>query len=142
MKESCITIASTSSCFSWVFDSQLCQSANDWVKVLQAWCCRDSANAFGHDDVVAGNPYGHVGCEWGGAGFNVAEVAIEGGKGRAGVHDAEVDGAATRFAKVVLGGIHQFAAQACALAGRVHAEQAQVATVTAKFDIDAAGQTG
>jgi len=89
---------------------------------------------------MARNLYGNVRSEGGGPGFEITEMAIEGGEGLARADDAEVDRIAARFAKVVLGSFHQFAAQADALPQRVDAEQAQVAAVAAKLDIDASGE--
>jgi len=40
-----------------------------------------SANGFRHEDVVAGDLNGDIGGERGGAGFEVAKMAIEGGEG-------------------------------------------------------------
>src|SRR5713226_2188877 len=65
-----------------------------------------SDDGFGHEDVVAGDFGGHFWSERGSAGFQVAEVAIKGREGCARADNAEVDGPATLFAKVILGGIH------------------------------------
>jgi len=91
---------------------------------------------------MARNLYGNVRSEGGGPGFEITEMAIEGGEGLARADDPKVDSVAARFAKVVLGSFHQLAAQADALPRRVDAEQAQVATIAAKFEIDTTGQNG
>src|SRR5438309_7572921 len=65
-----------------------------------------SADRFGHEDVVAGNFGGHVLSERSGAGFDVTEVAIKSGKGRARADNAEVDRNTASFAEEILGGIH------------------------------------
>lgn len=100
-----------------------------------------SADGLRHQDVMARHLDWDISGERRGAGFEVAEMAIEGGERRASANDAEVDGAATRFARVILRRIHQFAAKAGALARRVDAEQAQVASLAAEFDVDATGET-
>src|SRR2546422_11601224 len=96
-----------------------------------------SANGFGHEDVVVGNLNGHVRSEWSGAGFEIAKVTIKGRKGRAGADDPEVNRNAAGLAEKIFRGIHQFAAQAGSLPPGIHTEQAQVAAVAAKFDVDA-----
>src|SRR6266852_3658715 len=96
-----------------------------------------SDDGFGHEDVVAGDFGGHFWSERGSAGFQVAEVAIKGREGSARADNAEVDGPATPFAKVILGGIHYFAAQAGSLARRIHAKETEVATVGPNLNIDA-----
>src|SRR5258708_2015198 len=101
-----------------------------------------SAKGFGHEDVVAGNLYGDVRSERGGAGFVVAEVAVKSREWRARTDDTEVDSDAIRLAEEILRSIHYFAAQAGSLPRRIHAEQAQVATVAAKLDVNATSQAG
>ena len=96
-----------------------------------------SIQGFRHEDVAAGNFDRHIGSERSGAGFAIAEVAIKGRERRARADDAEVDGAATCFAKIIFGGIHHFAAEPGSLTQRIHTKQAQVAAVAAEFDIDA-----
>ena len=91
---------------------------------------------------MAGNFGGHVRSERSGAGFDVTEVAIKSGKGRARADNAEVDRNTAGFAEEILGGIHELAAQAGALARCLYTEQAEVATVTAPFDKNAPGQGG
>ena len=86
---------------------------------------------------MAGNLDGYICSKGSGSDFEVAKVAIKGRERRARADDAEVDGAATCFAKKVLGSIHHFAAEPGSLPYRVYAKQAQVAAVTAEFDIDA-----
>jgi hypothetical protein len=113
---------------------------NEGVQVNHKKPLFPSANGFGHKDVVAGNLYGDIGGEWGGASFEVAEVAVKRRKGRAGANDAKVDSDAAGLAEKILRGIHQFAAQAGALTRRVDTEQAQVASVATTFDIDAASK--
>jgi hypothetical protein len=90
---------------------------------------------------VAGNFYGDIRGEWGGAGFEVAEVPIEGGKGRAGADDAKVDRDAASLAEKVLRSMHQFAAQAGALAPGIDTQKAKVSTVATKLDVDASSQS-
>ena len=72
---------------------------------------------------MAGDFGRDIGSERGGADFNIAEVAIESGERGACADDAEINGVATGLAKVILCCIHQFAAHASALAGRIDAEQ-------------------
>ena len=86
---------------------------------------------------MAGDLGGHVRSERSGPGFEVAEVAIKRRKGRARTDDAKVDGDAAGLAEKILRGVHQFAAQASALVRWVHTEQAEVATVSAKLNVDA-----
>jgi hypothetical protein len=96
-----------------------------------------SIQGFRHEDVMAGNLEGHIGSKRSGADFEVAEVAVKGRERCARAHDAEVDGPATCFAEIALGDIHHFATEPGSLTQWVHAKQAQVAAVTAEFDIDA-----
>jgi len=65
-----------------------------------------SGEDFGHENVMAGNLGGHVRSEKSGAGFEVAEVAIKSGKGRARADDTEVNRDAAGLAEKVLRGIH------------------------------------
>ncbi len=85
---------------------------------------------------MAGNLDRHIGSKGGGADFEVAEVAIKGRERRACADDAEVDGLATCFAKIIFGGIHHFAAESGSLTQRVHTKQAQVTANASEFDID------
>ena len=85
---------------------------------------------------------GHLGSEGGSTGFMVAEVKIKGRKRRARADDTEVDGRAARLPKVVFGGMHHFAAEPGPLPHRVHAKQAQIASVTVNLKVDASGQAG
>src|SRR6266487_759470 len=85
------------------------EGAADWKGrkcKLTITTARLSANGFGHEDVMAGNLNGHVRGERSGAGFEVAEVAVEGRKRRAGADDAEVDSDAARLAEEILRSIH------------------------------------
>jgi hypothetical protein len=68
-------------------------------------------------------------------------MSIKSGEWCAGADDPEIDRGAAGLAKVILGGIHQFTPQARPLARRINAEETQVAAITAKFNVDAAGQT-
>jgi len=86
---------------------------------------------------MAGNLEGHIGSKGSGADLEVAKLAIKGSERRARADDAEVDGLATYFAKIILGSIHHFAAEPGSLTRRIHSKQAQVTAVAAKFDIDA-----
>jgi hypothetical protein len=86
---------------------------------------------------MAGDLGGHIRSERSGAGFEVAEVTIKRRKRRARADDAKVDGDAAGLAEKILRGIHQFAAQASALARWVHTKEAEIATVSAKFEVDA-----
>jgi hypothetical protein len=86
---------------------------------------------------VAGNLDRNVWSKRGDAGFVVAEVGIKGRKGGPGADDTEVDRNTADLAEIILRGIHQFAAKPGALARRSHTEQAKVATVSAKFNVDA-----
>ena len=86
---------------------------------------------------MAGNLEGHIGSKGSGADLEVAKVAIKGRERRARADDAEVDGLATCFAKIILGSIHHFAAEPGSLTHRIHTKQAQVAAIAAEFDIDA-----
>src|SRR5438270_160132 len=89
---------------------------------------------------MAGNFDGHIGSERGGAGFVVAEVTIKGRERGACADDAEVDGLATRFAKVAFGSIHHLAAEPGSLPRRIDTEQPQVASVIVNLNVDASGQ--
>ena len=51
--------------------------------------------------------------------------------------DAEIDGAATGSPRVILGSLHQLAAQARALPRWSNAQQPQIAALAPEFDIDA-----
>jgi hypothetical protein len=78
----------------------------------------------------------------GGAGFRVAQVAIKRKEWRAGADHAEVDGDAALFAKVAFGGVHQFAAQAGALACGIDAKEAEIAAIASEFDVNATREAG
>src|SRR4029077_9132232 len=67
---------------------------------------RESDECFGHEDVMARNFGRDFGSERGGAGLDVAEVAVERREGRAGTDDAEVDGDTAGFAEKVFRGGH------------------------------------
>ncbi len=67
---------------------------------------RPSANGFGHEDVVAGNLYGDVWGERGGARFAVAEMAVKGREWCSRADDAEVDRDAICLAEIILRSIH------------------------------------
>src|SRR5260370_1893605 len=69
-------------------------------------------------------------------------MAIKGVERRAGADDAEVDRHASGPAEIILRGVHQFAAEACALARGIHAKQAEVTTIAAKLNVDATSQAG
>jgi hypothetical protein len=101
-----------------------------------------SADCLGHEDIVAGNLDGYFRGERGSASLTVAKVPIKGRKRGAGADDPEIDRNAAGLAEITLRSIHHFAAQACFLAGRVHAKQSQIAAVAAKFDVDAGYQAG
>jgi hypothetical protein len=99
-----------------------------------------SRQRFGHEDVVAGDFQWDVRSERSRAGFEVAEVAIESGERDARADDAQIDGSAAGCAEVILRRVHEFAAQARALARRIDTEQSQVTTITPEFDVDAADE--
>ena len=86
---------------------------------------------------MAGNLDGHIWSKGSRTDFEVAKVAIKGRERRARADDAEVDGLATCFAKIIFSGIHHYAAEPGSLTQRVHTKQAQVAAIAAEFDIDA-----
>jgi hypothetical protein len=91
---------------------------------------------------VARDFHGDVRSERSGAGFNEPETAIESWERGARADDAQIDGWATHCAKVILCCVHEFAAQASALARRFDTEQSQIAAITAEFDVDAPGKAG
>jgi len=89
---------------------------------------------------MAGNFDGHIGSERGSTTFVIAEMTIKGRERGACADDAEVDGPATRFAKVAFGSIHHLAAEPGSLPRRIDTEQPQVASVTVNLNVDASGQ--
>src|SRR5439155_25181840 len=72
--------------------------------------------------------------------FVVAEVTIIGRDRGACADDAEVDGVATCFAKVVFGSIHHLAAEPGSLPRRIDTEQPQVVSAIVNLNVDASGQ--
>src|SRR5207302_4697939 len=99
-----------------------------------------SGERFGHDDVVARNFDRHIGSERGSTTFVIAEMTIKGRERGACADDAEVDGLATRFAKVAFGSIHHLAAEPGSLPRRIDTEQPQVASVIVNLNVDTSGQ--
>ena len=89
---------------------------------------------------MAGNFDGHIGSERGSTTFVIAEMTIKGRERGACADDAEVDGPATRFAKVAFGSIHHLAAEPGSLPRRIDTEQPQVASAIVNLNVDASGQ--
>ena len=89
---------------------------------------------------MAGNSCWDLGGEWSGAGFNVAEMPVEGRQWSARADDAQIDGLTTGLAKIILRRVHQSAAQAGALPSGINAKQSQIAAISAKFDVNTSGE--
>jgi len=96
-----------------------------------------SAKGFGHQDIVSRSLDRNFGSEWRGASLDVAVMFVEGRQRHALADDAEIDGTASRFAKIAFCSFHQLAAQARALARRLNAEQTEKAAVAAPLDVNA-----
>ncbi len=74
------------------------------------------------------------------AGFRIAKVTVKPRQGFARADNSQINSDTVRIAKKILGSVHQFAAQSGSLAPWFHAEQTQVAAISANFDIDTASK--